>query len=227
MNRKIATSLSFAVTALVATAGWTQTPADEKPAVVLFNGTDLTGWTTFLDAKSKVTAEQNWSVKNGAITCEGTGLGYLATKKEFNDFVLRLEWRWGEKGPAHRRYSSVFVHVTGPDKIFPKGADATLGAGAAGQFWLVDGYRLQVDAARQDPKNKRHYFAMKNDTERPIGEWNQMEVVCNKTSIQVRINGHLVNEGTGADPTRGRIILLSEGAEIHFRNINLFRLPKP
>jgi hypothetical protein len=109
----------------------------------LFNGRDLTGWRAFLDPKAKIAAEKLWSVRDGAIICDGTVQGYLATKKEFENYVLRLEWRWGPK-VTPQRYSSVFVHVTGPDKIWPKGADLTLGAGGVGQFWLVDGFRIDL-----------------------------------------------------------------------------------
>ena len=35
------------------------------------------------------------------------------------------------------------------------------------------------------------------------------------------VNGKLVNEGTGAKPSRGRILFQSEGAECFFRNIEL------
>jgi len=193
--------------------------------ISLFNGKDLSGWKAFVDPKAKTDASNNWTVKDGVIVCDGAVNGYLATEKEFENYVLRLEWRWGQKVTRKNRYSSVFVHVTGPDKIWPKGADVTLGANAAGQFWLVDGYQLKIDSARRDPKNERHYFAIEKDTDKPLGEWNLCEVTCAKDTIRVRINGKFVNEGTNASPSKGRIVLLSEGAEIHFRNIELTPLP--
>jgi hypothetical protein len=36
------------------------------------------------------------------------------------------------------------------------------------------------------------------------------------------INGQLVNEGKNGELSKGRIALQSEGAEIHFRNIQIF-----
>ena len=36
----------------------------------------------------------------------------------------------------------------------------------AGDFWLVDNFKLNVDPKRQDPKVARHYFRMKDDVEK-------------------------------------------------------------
>jgi hypothetical protein len=35
------------------------------------------------------------------------------------------------------------------------------------------------------------------------------------------VNGKLVNEGTGANPRRGKILFQSEGAEVFYRNLRL------
>jgi hypothetical protein len=85
----------------------------------------------------------------------------------------------------------------------------------------VDGFKLQVDPARQDPKVSRHYFHLKDGVEKPIGEWNQYEITCDGDKIKLVVNGTLQNEASGAEATRGKILLQSEGAEIHFRNIEL------
>lgn len=39
--------------------------------------------------------------------------------------------------------------------------------------------------------------------------------------VMLKINGTVVNEGTGAEEVPGRIALRSEGAPIEFRNIPL------
>src|SRR5262249_15645121 len=94
--------------------------ADQKKgeAIALFNGKDLTGWKTLVDArdKGKTKPEQIWSVKDETIICNGRPYGYIITEKEYGDYVLELEWRWAAK-PGN---SGVLCHVTGPDKIWPK-----------------------------------------------------------------------------------------------------------
>jgi hypothetical protein len=188
--------------------------------VKLFNGKDLTGWKKFLDPKSNADPEKIWTLQDGIIQCEGSVNGYLVTEKEYENYVLRLQWRWGQK-VTRGRNSGVFVHVTGPDKIWPKSIEAQLMSEHAGDFWLVDNFQLKVDPARRDPKVARHYFRLKDGVEKPVGEWNQYEITCQGNTIKLVINGQLVNEGTDAELSRGKILLQSEGAEIHFRNIEL------
>ena len=57
--------------------------------------------------------------------------------------------------------------------------------------------------------------------EKKVGEWNQYEITCKGDTIKLVINGQLVNEGTEAEMTKGKILLQSEGAEIYFRNVEL------
>ena len=112
---------------------------------------------------------------------------------------------------------------SGPDKIWPKGVEAQLYSGSAGDFWLVDNFKLTVDKDRQDPKTARHYMRMKTDkpVEKKIGEWNKYEITCKGDTISLVVNGVKVNEGTEAEASKGKILLQSEGAPVHFRNIKL------
>jgi hypothetical protein len=200
-------------------AGGTAGEKDEG-WIKLFNGKDFSGWKKFLDPKSKVSPETIWKVEGDTIVCEGSVYGYLITEKEYENYVLKVQWRWGEK-VARSRNSGVFVHVTGPDKIWPKSVEAQLMADHAGDFWLVDNFKLTVDPARRDPKVARHYYRLKDHVEKKVGDWNQYEITCKGATIKLVINGQLVNEGTEAELTKGKILLQSEGAEIYFRNVEL------
>jgi len=60
-----------------------------------------------------------------------------------------------------------------------------------------------------------------DDVERPVGEWNRMEVVCDGDSITCILNGILVNAGTGSSVKSGKILFQSEGAEVFFRKIEV------
>lgn len=199
--------------------------AAAKVVVRLFNGEDLSGWTTFIDpARQDVKPEDIWRVEDGVIYCRGHVNGYLLTEDEYENYILRLEWRWGDE-VARGRNSGVFVHTVGENKIWPKAVEAQLMANHAGDFWLVDGAKLTIDESRRDPNSARHYFRMdKGDVEKPLGEWNQYEIICRGDRIELVVNGTLVNVGTNSELTRGRILLQSEGAEIHFRNIELEHL---
>jgi hypothetical protein len=69
-------------------------------------------------------------------------------------------------------------------------------------------------------------FRGNRDVEKPTGEWNRMEVVCDSDSITNIVNGYVVNVGTRSSLTKGKIIFQSEGAQIFFRKIEIRPLIK-
>lgn len=64
------------------------------------------------------------------------------------------------------------------------------------------------------------------EVERPHGEWNRLEVVCDGDRITTILNGLVVNVGTDSSHTEGKIQLQSEGAEIIFRKVEVRPLIK-
>src|SRR5947199_9648567 len=60
------------------------------------------------------------------------------------------------------------------------------------------------------------------ELEKPHGEWNLLELVAQGDHVKQFVNGKLANEGSQAFPASGKILLQSEGAEVYFRNIELF-----
>ena len=182
MKRIVLTAgILLAVTAMIATPG----PAGEKGDgwVKLFNGKDLSGWSVFLDPKKEADPTKVFTVQDGIIVCEGTPFGYLITDKKYENYLLKVQWRWGQKVHGKVRNSGVFVHVVGPNKIWPKAVEAQLMADHAGDFWLVDGFQLKVDPKRQDPKNKRHFVRAvptPSPKQRHIGRWSTiaMPMAC-------------------------------------------------
>jgi hypothetical protein len=187
----------------------------------LFNGKDLAGWTFFLDktgpnADGSMKLEDVWKVDGGKIRCSGVPNGYIRTNADYKDFTLTLEWRWA----AAAGNSGVLLRVVGPDKIWPKTIEAQLQSGNAGDFWLMDGAPLDTDPSRTDPKAANHRTKVQA-AEKPAGEWNLYEITMHGSWVLLKVNGRVVNEGTGADEVAGKIALQSEGAPIEFRNIRL------
>ena len=102
--------------------------------------------------------------------------------------------------------------------------EVQLAQGDAGDFWVI-GTDLDVtDEANR--KTDRRHKNLTDDSEKPAGEWNRMEITCDGDVIRVKVNGELVNEATNCSVTQGAIALQAEGAPIEFRDIVLTPLKK-
>jgi hypothetical protein len=64
-------------------------------------------------------------------------------------------------------------------------------------------------------------FRGRQDVEKPAGEWNTLECTASGDQITVYLNGTLVNRATAVKPSRGRIQIQSEGAEVFVRRVEL------
>lgn len=188
--------------------------------IKLFNGTDMTGWSFFLDDPT-LKMEDVWSVdpQEKIIICKGVPHGYILTTNEFKNFILRLEWRFS---PVTKKAgnSGVLLRTVGPNRLWPRSIEAQLQSGSAGDFWLVEGARLDTPQERIDKGTSRHRLRSATN-EKPVGEWNEYEIICDGPHVTLKVNGKVVNEGSNAEVIAGKIALQSEGAEIHFRNIRL------
>ena len=65
-------------------------------------------------------------------------------------------------------------------------------------------------------------FRGAKDIDKPVGEWNRLEVICDGDSYKVILNGVLVNEGTKVTPAAGWIGIQNEWAECYFRRLELW-----
>ncbi len=69
-------------------------------------------------------------------------------------------------------------------------------------------------------------FRGAHDLEKPTGQWNRQEVICDGSTIANIVNGVLVNFAYDSSHTGGKIQLQSEGAEILFRRVELRPIKK-
>ena len=203
---------------LALAAGLLPAGSPDDHAIPLFNGKDLTGWTHKL-ADEKVKMEDVWSVQDGILVCQGRPKGWIMTKQSYENYVLTLKWRWpeGTKGGNN----GVLVHSSLPGglNIWPKSIEVQLMRGNAGDFWIID-TELDVENEEERKKGRRH-LNLTDDSEKPIGEWNEMEITCKGNEVIVKVNGVLVNHATNCSVTKGAICLQSEGALIHYKDIVL------
>lgn len=190
--------------------------------IALFNGQNLDGWKPYLQ-DSSVDAAKVWSVKDNILRCEGKPNGYLRTVESYRNYRLHLEWRWAET-PAN---SGILLHIVGQDQIWPQCIEAQLQHLNAGDLVTIQkGSRIAVNGVLHQPEDANYKIIPKqlSSSEKPAGQWNSYDIVCENGRINLYVNGACQNSGMDAQPSAGYIGLQSEGSPIEFRNIYLIPL---
>jgi len=206
-------------------SAWCQTSEDvaetpESPgAIQLFDGVDFEGWKLFIPEDEGVDPASVWEVREGGVLyCTGTPKGYIRTTTEYENYRLTFEWRWPEKGGNN----GLLIHIQEPDTVWPRSIEGQLQSKNAADLWVIGGAEFKEHTNPDDrrvPKMHKH-------NERPLGEWNRFEAVCDGDTIRLSVNGLLQNVATECTVTKGFIGLQSEGTPIEFRNIELETLEK-
>jgi hypothetical protein len=179
--------------------------------VSLFNGRDLTGW--------EVVGARGWSVKDGVLTADGRGAGWLASAKEYGDVEVELEYRLPPRGN-----SGMFLRAWKAGPI------------DGGQFLEI---QLLDDGAFPDFHPTRRTGAIYGTVApnpspklRPQ-DWNGVHVKAVGLRVQVSVNGtRVVNVNLddhastfarfpGLTRGSGRLGLQMLGTPVEFRNIRV------
>lgn len=184
--------------------------------IQLFNGKNLSNWVFHLKDPA-VDPSTVFTVRDGVVHIKGDPFGYMRTKDVYSEYTLHVEWRY----PGEASNSGVFIHAQLPDTIWLKCFECQLKSGSAGDFVCMNGAKMN-----EMKNNSRVVAKMAASSEKPVGEWNSMEVICKSNTIEVIVNGTLQNKATGISDTKGHICLQSEGKDIEFRNVLLTQLPQ-
>lgn len=198
------------------------TPPRDGGFTNLFDGKTLNGW--MLVGKNG----DGYGVKDGILFCAKHGGGNLFTEKEYSDFILRFEFKLeagGNNGIGIRApYEGTSAYVGMEIQILDDGAPMYANLRPAQYCGSV----YDIVAARRG--------ALK-----PVGQWNQEEIVARGRHIKVTLNGTVIvdtNLNDVADPAvlakhpgmlrdRGHIGLLGHDDYVEFRNIRVKELPVP
>lgn len=186
--------------------------ADEEGFVDLFNGKDLDDWSI----QGGLTG---FDVVDGVIRSETNRYGrwLYYNKKEFSDFVLKVEWRIAPKGNA-----GVYIRA-------PKLGNPTYRA-----------YEVQIsceDPPREDLKCTGSLFSYVPPNPRPEETpeiWRTFEITCQGTMITVKLDGEQVvehdqstNIETKMKPLKGLIGIqdaYKPGTWVEYRSVKIKEL---
>ena len=226
----------------------------------LFNGKNLKGWSVHYASKTSADAPPAASifkVEDGLIHAYPTQPAgstqpnaYLESDADLKDYVVSLEYRWGEKKFAPRneqvRDAGLIYHVnrerTGD---WPAGAEAQIQEGDTGDSWAVSS-RL---SSFVNPKSGLYALPEEGGVPTTVGNdgkfertrhsrvneypgWNTLEVIVRGDRATHIVNGVTnmrVFDLRGWDAAtnawvkvdHGKIALQAESAEVFYRNIRI------
>lgn len=208
---------------------------DEPGIQKLFNGKDLTGWHPDVPAADNdPNIEKSFIVRDSLLVSRGEPRGHLITDSIYQNYRLEVEYRFAGK-PGN---CGVLVHASAPRalyKMFPRSLEVQMQHQHAGDFWcIVEDIEVPDMITRRGPKEewgisegkKRRIINLTDNSEKPLGEWNNMIVECVADTIKVWVNNHLVNFGYNCSATKGQIAIQAEGSEVEFRKVELIAIEK-
>jgi hypothetical protein len=188
----------------------------------LFDGKTFTGW------KLIGKQGQGYVVEDGAIVCPPGGGGNLFTEEEFDNFILRFEFKLktgsnngiGIRAPYDGDAAYVGMEIQVLDDGAAEYADL--------KPWQYHGSVYGIVPARRG-----HL--------RPTGEWNQEEIAAQGRRIKVTLNGQVIVDADlnevkdpevlqahpGMLRDRGHIGFLGHDRYVAFRNIRIQKLAPP
>jgi hypothetical protein len=180
------------------------------------------------------TENETWRKKEDELICKGLPIGVIRSEKEYENFILHIEWKHMEAGGNSGTF--VWSKAEPGENRLPDGVEVqmleldwvnlNLRNGEKPPIAYVHGELFGVGGVKIVPDNPRGERS-KSIENRCLGkgEWNMYDVICVDGTIKLSVNGKFVNGISQSTQKKGYICLESEGAEIHFRNIIISKLP--
>ena len=181
------------------------------------------------------TDPDTWKKNKDLLICSGKPIGVMRSEKQYENFILQIEWRHMEAGGN----SGVFVWSDArPDaeSRLPGGVEVQMleldwvnqnvREGVKPPIAYVHGELFGVGGVETVPDNPRGTRSKSIENRcKGKGEWNSYTVVCVDGVIKLSVNGKFVNGISKSTAKKGYLCLESEGAEIQFRNLKIVELP--
>lgn len=197
----------------------------EEGFVPMFNGKDLAGWVNANCHPS------TFFVRDGMIITTGKPTGFLRTDKQYENFILEMDWFhvntkevgnsglfvWGDPLPAVGTPYTRGIEVQVLVNLFKKDAYTS-----HGDLFSIWGARCKPD--RPHPMGWERCLPSEERC-KGGGEWNHYRVEARNGSIKLQVNGKEVSGVGESNPRKGYLALESEGAECRFKNIMIKELP--
>ena len=181
--------------------------------VPLFNGKNFAGWEI-------MGQQEGWKIKDTVIRSDGgQGGKWLRTKKQYNNFILKVEWKVSKGGN-----SGVFIRTDRDLKLSANG------------LRLTTGYEVQISNAPRDASHCTGslygFVAVKPRPDESADKWHTFEIRCQDNQVTVMCDGikcidfdQSSNKATQEKPVTGYIGLQDshspKGHYIEYRNVRI------
>jgi hypothetical protein len=194
------------------------------------------------------------------IHISGENWGGISTKEEFENFHLQLMFKWGSstwgQKKNKKRDSGLLYFAVGPHGAdygaWMRSQEFQIQEGDCGDYWGVAGGMEDIRAIKKSDSeyvynstgqiykfsstsNVGRRCIKQGDAEKPLGEWNVLDLFCHgDTSVHV-INGKVMmvlfhsqqmDNGKVSPLRKGKLQIQSEGAEVFYKQIRIKPLDK-
>ncbi len=184
----------------------------------LFNGKDLDGWKFHL-GKEGADNYGTYTIKEGILICSGKPSGYMYTEKSYSNYTLRVEFAFKKPdgladGSKFRGNSGCLIHIGEKNAlgVWPRSIEVQ---GAHRSMGLILPIPRNVECTRTLDREALAKIL------KPVGEFNAMEIEVKGGDMVISLNGTVVSTVGDCELTEGPIGFQSEGAETHWKNIQI------
>lgn len=171
-----------------------------------------------LDQFESFAAEpETWKATADGIACTGKPRGYLYSKQSYQNFTLRLEYRFPR--PENLKDDSKFkgntgflVYITGEHKLWPVCLE-------------VQGKHVQMAAIKENggaqPVMVTDDDAARQTARKPVGQWNAIEIVSKAGALTVTLNGTPISQSQPDFLSEGAIGIQAEDHPFEVRRMRI------
>ncbi len=234
----------------------------QKPWQQLFNGESLDGWDTWVgsveDGGESIGLNKDPLNLFSVVELDGEKVlrisgevnASIATKEEFENYHLIMEFKWGDE-VFSKRNSGLLYHSYGDFGVglgvWMSSHELQLLTGNIGDSYRMGRSYCEIPMIKNSedkyvyskdgeitpsiPDTETRIVAKNNDYEKPIGDWNTVEIYCYGTTSVHVVNGEVnmvnyksgkyIGEGKFEPLTKGKIQLQSEGGELFIKSIRV------
>lgn len=173
----------------------------------------------FADFEAFGAESGTWAATADGLKCSGKPKGYLYSKQPYQNFTLRLDYRFPR--PDSLRDESKFkgntgflVYVTGEHKLWPMCLE-------------VQGKHVQMAAIKEnggaEPVKAEDDDAARQQARKPVGQWNSLEIVSRDGALTVSLNGTPVSKSEPNFLSEGPLGIQAEDHPFEVRRLRLKR----